>query len=348
MRTISESGQQSLELVNDILDLSKIEAGRVVAELVDFDPGVLVDGIGHLWDEQFADKGLTFSVTIASDVPPVLRTDPTRLRQILLNLVSNAAKFTDTGGVGLDISQRQLASGAHELRFAVTDTGIGIAPEACSRLFAKCSQADGSITRRYGGTGLGLAISKALTELLGGEIGFESTLGAGSTFWFTVRCAIGDAVSVVDTAQTGAAPRVDTPVSDRPLRILVAEDNKVNQMVMRALLSGTGHRIDMVCDGVEAVNAVQKHRYDLVLMDIQMPEMDGLTATRRIRELTGDVAELPVIAVTAGAMKGDREQCIEAGMTDYLTKPIDRDALLQAIARSAANAEANWTAQRAG
>ena len=331
-QTIRDSGQNLLLLLNDILDLSKIEAGQVELEHLDFDLRILLDSVAALWESRLLGAGLTFSIEFAPAVTPILKTDPTRIRQILFNLIGNAFKFTEEGGVTINVSQRQLADHALELRFAVTDTGIGIAPEVQPRLFSKFSQADGSTTRKYGGTGLGLAICRQLTELLGGEIGLESTPDAGSTFWFTVHCVPGDA-KVVDAEiwmrETGITR---APISDRPLRILVAEDNHVNQAVLTAIMSKTGHKLDMVANGAEAVRAVMRIPYDLVLMDAHMPEMDGVTATRMIRELPGEVGQIPIIALTANAMKGDREKYIAVGMTDYVPKPINSEQLFAAIA----------------
>ena len=336
MLTIKNSGDALLLLLNDILDLTKIEAGQVELELLDFDLQGLLDSVATIWESRLLGKGLTFSIELAPDVAPVLKTDPTRIRQILFNLIGNAVKFTEQGGVTLAISQRHLTDGELELRFAVTDTGIGIAPESQSRLFAKFSQADASTTRRFGGSGLGLAISKELTELLGGEIGVESTPGQGSTFRFTVRCVPGNA-EVVDAAlwmeEIGGTEPTE---SDYPLRILIAEDNAVNQAVLRSILDTTDHVADLVADGNEAVSAVMRIRYDLVLMDIQMPEMDGIMATRKIRDLPGGIANVPIIALTANAMKGDRERYLDAGMSDYLAKPIRPAQLKSMIAKWAA------------
>ncbi len=333
VRTIKDSGDALLMLLNDILDLSKIEAGQVELELLDFELQGLLDSMEALWQSGVQGKGLTFSIEVASCVAPVLKTDPTRVRQILFNLIGNAVKFTEQGGVSIEVSQRQRGDDDLELRFAVTDTGIGIEPEAQSRLFNKFSQADGSTTRKYGGSGLGLAICKELTELLGGEIGVESTPGRGSTFWFTVRCALGDADAIDSGIWTYDASAIDASETIQPLRILVAEDNHVNQVVLQAILSKTGHKIDMVGNGAEAVSAVMRVPYDLVLMDVHMPEMDGVTATRRIRELSGEVGRIPIIALTANAMKGDRETYLEAGMTDYVSKPINPPKLFAAIGR---------------
>ncbi len=333
VRTIKDSGDALLLLLNDILDLSKIEAGQVELELLDFGLQGLLDSIEAFWESRLQGQGLTFSMEVAPDVTPVLKTDSTRVRQILFNLIANAAKFTEQGGITLAISQRHPSDHELELRFALTDTGIGIAIEAQSNLFAKFSQADGSMTRKYGGTGLGLAICKELTALLGGEIGVESIPGEGSTFWFTIRCVPGDADAIDSAIWSGETADTSASETDRPLRILVAEDNHVNQIVLQAMLGKTGHRIDIVADGAEAVGAVMRGPYDLVLMDVHMPEMDGVTATRRIRELSGEVGRIPIIALTANAMKGDRETYIEAGMTDYVSKPVNPQILFAAIAR---------------
>ena len=329
--TIKNSGDALLTLLNDILDLSKIEVGQVELELLDFDVAGMLDSMNTVWESQLEGKGLTFSVDVADDVTPVLKADLTRIRQILYNLIGNAAKFTEHGGIALNVTQRRLGEDELELRFAVTDTGIAAGVQ--SKLFTKFSQADESTTRKFGGTGLGLAICKELTELMGGEIGIECAPGEGSTFWFTTRCAPGDAGAIDAEIWTYEAVDLEKSETGRPLRILVAEDNHVNQVVLTAMLSGTSHTIDMVDNGVEAVSAVMRVPYDLILMDIQMPEMDGVTATAKIRALAGDVGAIPIIALTANAMKGDREKYIAAGMTDYLSKPINPRELYAAIAR---------------
>ena len=332
-RTIKDSGETLLVLLNDILDLSKIEAGGVRLEVIDFEVRALVETVSALWDSRLEGKGLTFRTQIAPDVPRVLKTDPTRVRQVLYNLIGNATKFTETGGVTLEVSQRTLASDEYELRFVVTDTGIGIPEEVHSHMFNKFSQADASTTRKYGGTGLGLVISKALVELLGGAIGFESAPGVGSTFWFTVRCGLGDPAVLEELHKTSEIEVTNPPDAERTLRILVAEDNNVNQLVIRGILAHLGHRVDVVGDGSEAVAAVSQIPYDLVLMDIHMPEMDGVEATLMIRKLPGEVRHLPIVALTANAMKGDREKYLAAGMTDYLSKPVEIDALLEVLAK---------------
>ena len=330
---LKDSGDALLMLLNDILDLSKIEAGQVELEILDFELMGLLESMKSLWESRLQSKGLQLTIGIAPDVPLVLKSDPTRIRQILFNLISNASKFTEHGGISIEISKRHADDDRLELRFAVTDTGMGITPEARSRLFNKFSQADGSTTRKFGGTGLGLAICKELTQLLGGEIDVESVPGRGATFWFTIWCALGDSNAIDTDVRMSDTAFTDISGTDRSLRILVAEDNHVNQVVLQALLSKTGHRIDMVANGSEAVSAVIRGPYDLVLMDIHMPEMDGVTASRRIRELSGEVGKLPINALTANAMKGDREKYIAAGMTDYVSKPINPRKLIMAIAR---------------
>jgi CheY-like chemotaxis protein len=285
-----------------------------------------------LWESHLQGKGLTLSIHVDPGVAPVLRTDATRVRQILFNLVSNAAKFTERGGVAVAVTQRDLSGDELELKIAVTDTGIGVPPENQSRLFTKFSQADGSVTRKYGGTGLGLAISKELVHLLGGEIGVDSTPGQGSTFWFTVRCVPGNLSAIGSEGQNDEPADADVAWTGLGLRILVAEDNHVNQVVLKSMLKKTSHMVDMVSNGTEAVSAVMRAPYDLVLMDVHMPEMDGVTATGRIRALPGIAGQTPIIALTANAMKGDREKYIEAGMTDYVSKPINPHLLFTAIA----------------
>ncbi len=328
---IRNSGEILLTLLNDILDLSKIEAGQVELEVIEFDLPELLESVGGLWRTQLLMRDLDFIIDIPPEMPDQFYGDPTRIRQIVSNLIGNASKFTEIGGVTVAASYRPLDGDAVELRIAVTDTGIGIDEAAKSRLFSRFSQADSSITRKYSGSGLGLVICRQLAELMGGEAGFDSILGQGSTFWFTVRCGLG--------ARDAVKEHVDSPepreaeIKCKPLRILVAEDNSVNQMVVRAMLERYRHRVHMVGNGLEAVEAVKFGEYDLILMDVQMPEMDGIEATRRIRALPGNIASIPIIALTANSMKGDRENYIASGMTDYLSKPVRPSELYLTIDR---------------
>jgi CheY-like chemotaxis protein len=261
-------------------------------------------------------------------VPRFAKGDPARLRQVLFNLTGNAIKFTDQGEVEIIADAIRQPEGHFNLTIKVRDTGIGIATDKIKHLFGRFSQADSSIARRFGGTGLGLAISKQLIELMGGKIGVESTEGEGSIFWFTLPLREGQPVET-----DIAAAQTDGPATQKSLRILVAEDNQVNQMVIGLMLRQLGHQVDLVTNGIEACEQVQKAPYDLVLMDMQMPEMDGLTATQTIRRLPQDCASLPIIALTANAMEGDRERYIAGGMDDYVAKPIALPQLIAAINR---------------
>ena len=472
VETIHQSGEALLSIIDDILDISKIEAGRLELEVEHFSLSMALDSIVDLLASRAQAKGIELAAYIAPTVPINLKGDAGRLRQILLNLVGNAIKFTEVGGVTVEITADD--AGAHEatLRFKVTDTGIGIPQEHKAILFDKFTQADSSTSRRFGGTGLGLAIASQIVSMMGGEIGVESEVDQGSTFWFTVRLerqtvddkgtfakvskllqsrqvlvvdpsvvsrqvcrkyleALGSRVTAVtdgpaaldaltktgdpfdlviinhmmrrmdgeelrrriraDHRQDGvklvlssssgpantnagalelgfdaalpkplrrsatlrclgglygldlgsdeeaaAAKSPDDTLQGYSLRILVAEDNKANQTLMVKILAKLGHRVDVAANGIETLSALSSRPYDLVLMDMQMPEMDGLEATRRIRALSGAAARVPIIALTANAMEGDRERCIEAGMNDYISKPIDRAKLREQIAYWAA------------
>jgi PAS domain S-box-containing protein len=471
-KTVQQCGDALLTLINDILDYSKFEAGKVTLENIDFDLFDLLESIGQLHGPRAHAKGIDLATFIEPDVPERLRGDPGRLRQILLNLVANAVKFTEKGGVAIEAFHQGVIDDEVYLRFEVTDSGIGIPEDVVPTLFQKFTQADSSTTRRFGGTGLGLAISKQLIGAMGGEIGVDSTPGRGSRFWFTVRLNVGAEphthhhavstalkgfrvlvvddnevnrlifrkqlgawgmtvqsvesgvealtalteavgrgapfhIALVDQMMPGmdgvelgrrvsgdaafaatklilatslgvrglaaraeacgfaialnkpvvqsklfeclaqlcgveipAMPQTAAPKASaaaampqmRPLRILVVEDNQVNQLLATVLLGKAGHRIDVAGNGLEALDAVGARPYDLVLMDVQMPEMDGIEATKRIRALAAPVGRLPIIAMTANAMKGDRERLLAVGMNDYVSKPIDKGQLFLAIA----------------
>ncbi len=331
-RQIADSGDLLLTLLNDILDLSKIEAGKVDLEEIHFNLEDMLQSVAGLWQPRFAARGVSFEVLIAPNVNRILLTDPTRVQQIVFNLVSNAAKFTEQGSVSIHVTQNSNDDGSLETRICVADTGIGIARESQARLFEKFAQADNSVTRKYGGTGLGLSICEQLCKLLGGEIGMESEPGEGSQFWFTIRCRPGSAEKVGALIQERSRFG-ESDIVARPLRLLVAEDDRVNQTIIRAILENSGHDCDVVADGVEALTAVASVPYDAVLMDVQMPNMDGLAAARRIRELPGRIGAIPIVALTANAMSGDREACLQAGMDDYVGKPINKRELSAALAR---------------
>jgi PAS domain S-box-containing protein len=334
IRIARSSASTLLDLIKDVLDLSKIEAGKMELESIEFRLHKLVLELVETFQVRAATKGIALHYHFQTEVPFHVRGDPNRLRQILNNLLSNGLKFTEKGSVSIEVSVDPLALPGM-IRFAVTDTGIGIAPEATSRLFQSFSQADSSTTRKYGGTGLGLAISKHLAEMMGGSIQVESVPGRGSTFTFSVRL---EAIAPPREISSVSVPSPSTVA--RPLHFLVAEDNEVNQIVISALLSSAGHTSQIVGTGKQAVAAVQEKPYDLLLMDCQMPEMDGYEATQTIRQRELADAQsglparhIPIIALTANAVQGDRSLCIQAGMDDYLSKPLDMNLLLAAIAR---------------
>ena len=342
---VRESGSSLLELLNDLLDLSKIETGSIEFELLTFDLQALLDRVSRFWQSIIDAEGLRFVLEQPDGRAPIVHADPTRLRQVLFNLLNNAVKFTDEGEIRLRVSHSKEAGGRLLLRFEVIDSGIGIAPEAQDKLFKRFSQADSSTTRKFGGTGLGLSICRELCELMEGEVGAESEPGKGSTFWFTVRCEAGDSADAVEDPWPSFRSDLRRPGGgQRRLRILVAEDNKVNRIVIDSLVKRMGHQAHIVNNGLEAVEAVRAdgaRRYDLVLMDVQMPEMDGCAAAEAIRALPGPEAALPIIALTANAMRGDREKYLACGMTDYVPKPIEPQALLAAIERCV-GAPSDW------
>lgn len=331
--TIRASGHSLLMILNDILDLSKIEADELQPENRDFDLKSLIAGIEDMWRPQVVAKGLNWECRTDDAIAPVLCSDSTRVRQIIFNLVSNALKFTDAGSISISVTQSSRRNGLVESAFEVADTGPGIPAGMEETLFQKFTQADSTITRRYGGTGLGLAICKSLVERMGGEIAYQSEPGKGTTFRFTVVCPPGSPDAIADRVDAADMP---DQAAAQSLRVLVAEDNAVNQQVIQLMLLRAGHRCDLVGNGLEAVAAVQARPYDLVIMDIQMPEMDGISATQRIRALGESYQSLSIIALTANAMKGDREQYLAAGMDDYVAKPIEPALLNAAIARQTA------------
>jgi two-component system, sensor histidine kinase and response regulator len=331
------SGQSLLALINDILDFSKIEAGKMELEQCEFHLGKMVEETVATMTFQAVQKGLRMVSQVAPEVYLPVRGDDARLRQVLINLIGNAVKFTETGEVAIRVMPAPEQNGVPTVRFEVADTGIGIPTDRIERLFQSFSQADSSTTRKYGGTGLGLAISKRLVELMGGDIGVSSRPGEGSTFWFTVPL-LPAAEGISEDASGGAS---DTGLRERETllkgrRILLAEDNRVNRMLVQEILRRVGAECCAVKHGHQAIEAVQRDHFDLVLMDCQMPEMDGFEATRQIRQLecAGQLpGHLPIIAMTANALKGDRERCLQAGMDDYIGKPFEPESLLRMIGR---------------
>lgn len=322
LQTAKSCADSLLNIINDILDFSKIEAGKLLIERVAFSPRELLAEIARTHALRAAQKGLELCYGLSSSIPDYLIGDPHRLRQVLNNLVNNAIKFTEQGEVRIDVRRAAGDGDDWQFVFAVSDTGVGIAPADQLRLFQSFSQVDGSYTRKYGGTGLGLVISRQLVEMMGGEIWLESQVGRGSRFQFRLPLAIG-------VEPTRPAPRVaEPPAVLRKLSILLVEDDKVNQMVIARLLQERGHRVDVVDNGLEAVTAHQQRGYDVILMDIQMPVLDGIEATQRIRRSEGDSRHTPIIALTAFALQGDRERFLELGLDEYIAKPVDTARLL--------------------
>jgi PAS domain S-box-containing protein len=326
---IKNSASSLLSILNDILDLSKLDAGKLEIERINFSPARIANEVAYMFHQTCppAKKpNLTISARIADNLPAAVCTDPTRLRQVLVNLVGNAVKFTDSGSVTLHCEK--LAD--HDvLKFRVVDTGLGITASAQKHIFDDFVQADASISREYQGTGLGLSICKRLVEMLDGEIGLESEEGKGSTFWFTLpfEPVEGD---IVLPEETGTS-RQQRFVSTRSLSILVAEDNEINQTIIQAMLSRMGHRCTIAENGLEAVEAVRKADYDLILMDVRMPELSGPDATRKIRQMPDDKAQIPIIALTADVLEENRKTYFEAGMIDCIPKPINQEQLALAI-----------------
>lgn len=329
---IKTSGASLLSVINDILDFSKIEAGKMDFEEIDFE---LPEFFRHsLKSLTFAanEKGIALKSEIDVSVHQWVKGDPGRFRQILNNLVSNAIKFTQVGQVTVRVNNIDAPQGRLGVRVEVQDTGIGIPRDSLQKMFKAFSQAEASMARRFGGTGLGLSISKQLAEKMGGQIGVESEEKVGSTFWFTIFFQPGNP-SVAATHEKMKVTALISGSGSRP-RILVAEDNKINQLVTTAMLSQMGCDSVVVADGQAAVAALEKTDYDLVLMDCQMPLMDGLEATRQIRASKSIRNDgIPILAMTANAMQGDKEACIKAGMDDYVSKPISFEALTTVIAR---------------
>jgi signal transduction histidine kinase/ActR/RegA family two-component response regulator len=329
------SADSLLTVLNDILDFSKIEAGRLDLNPIDFSLQDCLEQIGRLLSLQIASKKLEYSLSVADDVPNRLVGDPDRLRQILINLLGNAIKFTERGGVSIAVRRDPTADGV-TLLFAVRDSGVGIPADKQDLIFEAFRQVDGSTTRKYGGTGLGLAICSRLVELMGGSLWVESELGRGSTFHFSARLGVAtEAPGEIDeqTRRLGMAVMAFHPRAVADLRILLAEDHPVNQRLATKLLEKRGHHVTVTATGSGAVERIQQEQtFDVVLMDVQMPDMDGLEATKLIREWEKSRGRrTPIIALTAHSMKGDRERCLAAGMDNYVTKPFDAVRLIEVV-----------------
>jgi CheY-like chemotaxis protein len=335
VETIRTSAEALLTVINDILDLSKIEAGRIDIEEIGFDLRKTMEEASGLLMPQARVKGLELACHYPPELPSDFRGDPGRIRQVLLNLGGNAVKFTERGRVVLEARPIRVGEDRVTVRLQVDDTGIGIAPEKLAVVFDSFTQADSSTTRRYGGTGLGLTVSRRLVELMDGRIGVESERGRGSSFWFELDLPRHAPTAADSPAGGSPAPAAATTAKQPPLpgvRVLLVEDNVVNQRVARKMLEQLGCSVSVVGNGHEAVMAASPRMHDVILMDCQMPVLDGYEATaaiRRAEESTG--ARVPIIAMTAHAMEGDRAKCLGAGMDDYMAKPIRPPELLQML-----------------
>jgi len=338
LEVIRQSGETLLTVLNDILDLSKIEAGRMELEDVEFDTAELAKRLEVIHSPAAVNKGLAFSVNMTAKAGGVRRGDPARLQQILNNLVSNAVKFTATGEVRV-VVDGEGEDGGSGLRITVTDTGIGVPTDKLESLFQKFSQVDSSTTRRFGGTGLGLAICRELAQIMGGSVWAESIEGVGSTFFFTMPAlrvrAAAAAAAAANPSPSAPAEAVEAASEGPALRILAAEDNPTNQLVLRTVMSMFGLEVEIVSDGAKAVEAWSRNRYDLILMDIQMPVMDGITATKTIRaaEVREGRPRMPIIALSANAMNHQVDEYLAAGMDMHVAKPIDLAKLREALSQ---------------
>jgi PAS domain S-box-containing protein len=324
---LKAAGSGLLVILNDILDLSKLEAGKLAIESINYDLSALIEESMDLFAPKAQASGIDLRVDISDDVPGTIYGDPTRIRQILINLIGNAVKFTHHGGVSVEARTASMGTAEQVLQFGVRDTGIGIAADAIGGLFEDFVQADASTSRRYAGTGLGLAISRRLVELMDGKIDVNSVEGEGSVFSFQIPL-----VPATSTSGLVAPSKSDGDwQASEQLDLLIAEDNELNQLIINALLAPLGHTITFADNGLDAVESLKGGTHDLVLMDIRMPGMSGIEATRLIRKLDGDIAQTPIIALTADAMADNRREYLEAGMNACVTKPINRNELLESV-----------------
>jgi CheY-like chemotaxis protein len=326
---VQESAEHLMHVINDILDFSKIEAGKLCVECVSFGMADVLEQALAIVAPAAERQGLELRADLPRNPLPPLLGDPHRLRQVLINLLGNAIKFTKQGGVTLRLTSREIVDGSAALRVEVVDTGIGIEPAVLERLFSAFEQADGSMTRRFGGTGLGLAITRQLVELMGGQVGVTSQPGAGSTFWFELTLLIAATAPV--TAPVDAPARIGL-AAGAGLDVLLAEDNPVNTTVAVAMLKRDGHRVVHAENGLVALERLEQQHFDVVLMDCHMPEMDGFEATRQLRARGERVR---IIALTASAMDDERARCFAVGMDDFLAKPLTVASLRDALQRTA-------------
>lgn len=348
LECVQSSANSLLIILNDILDLSKIEAGKLTLEITFLEINYLIKDVTKLFTAPANSKGITLKTSISPDIPSHLLGDPVRLRQILTNLLNNALKFTYQGCISIDITSHEIKrENYYGLHFSVSDTGIGIPEDKLELIFAPFAQADSSTTRNFGGTGLGLTISSRLIELMNGRIWVESTVGKGSIFHFTVELETLDQESLMSLQnQEKLSQEIENKYQikssieeNKTYQILLVEDNIFNQKVASIILKKMGYQVSIANDGLEAINALEINNYDVVLMDMQMPNLDGLEATQRIRSANSNVKnpQIPIIAMTANAMQGDRERCLQVGMNDYVSKPINIDDLQAVLKKTLAS-----------
>ena len=330
LRRINVAATTLLDIINDILDFSKMEANKMEIKNASFSISGMLQSVYDLVQIKAEEKGLDLSFSVADNVPDVLIGDSLRLSQVCINICTNALKFTESGSVNLDVTLKSKDDKKILLLFAIKDTGIGISKDVQEHIFDSFSQADGSITRKYGGTGLGLSISKLIVKMMGGNIWLQSEPGKGSTFYFTVEVQEGTAEDIVEKEHS--LPGSFESASFLNLKVLLVEDNEINQEIAREILNDMGIKVTMAQNGAEALELWQSDDFDLIFMDIQMPVMDGLTAARAIRDSDAPRAKsIPIIAMTANAMSGDREKSLEAGMNEHITKPLNIEELRQAL-----------------
>jgi len=333
LQLVKTSADSLLVIINDILDVSKMEAGMLHIENVPFSLNQVITTALQALSLKGKEKGLSMRIEADPDVPDWVLSDPVRLRQIVINLVGNAIKFTEHGSITVRLKALPAEAGTRMLQLSVQDTGVGISPDQQRQIFEAFTQADASTTRRFGGTGLGLTISAGLAQMMGGRIWVDSAQGQGSTFHVTFAVGVPDASAKVAMA-TPKGASLPTLQATRALKVLLAEDNPVNQRLAVSLLAHLGHEVEVVDDGAQAVDKVMHSRYDLVLMDMQMPVMSGLDATRAIRlQEKGGIRHQPIVAMTANAMLGDKERCLDAGMDGYISKPIMVDQMMVELNR---------------